>query len=72
VIHAVGSDAKELIGLAARMGIPTEDAFQRVLQHLTDRQLALGVVEPGCSLRRPRLSAGTVEGSQCTNRKINF
>jgi hypothetical protein len=72
MIHPVGSDAKDLIGLAARMGIPTEDAFHRVLLPLTDRRLALGVVEPGCSLRRPRVSADTVEGSQCTNRKINF
>lgn len=72
MIGPVASDANELIGLAARMGIPTEDAFHRVLQHLTDRQLALDGVEPGGSLRRPRVSADAVEGAKCTNRKINF
>jgi hypothetical protein len=84
VILPVASDPKELIDLAVRMGIPTEDAFHRVVQHLTYRQLSLDVVEPDGSLRRTSLSAGTngasttlrvrrtVEGAQCTNRKIHF
>jgi hypothetical protein len=39
--------AKNLIGLAGRMGIPTEDAVRCVLKHLSDRHpLAAAVVEP--------------------------
>jgi hypothetical protein len=38
---------KDLIGLAGRMGIPTEDAVRCVLKHLSDRHpLAAAVVEP--------------------------
>ena len=38
--------AKDLIGLAGRMGIPTEDAVRCVLKHLSDRHpLAAAVVE---------------------------
>ena len=37
--------AKELIGLAERMGIPTEDAIRCVLKHLSDRHLSAAVVE---------------------------
>jgi hypothetical protein len=34
------SEARELIGLAERMGIPTEDAVHSVLQHLTNQELS--------------------------------
>jgi hypothetical protein len=68
VILPVASDAKELIGLAARMGIPTEDAVHRVVKHLSYRQLSLGVVEPGPSLQRTGSSAGTNEGRAPTLR----
>ena len=46
------SDSKELIGLAERMGIPTNDSVHRVLAHLTHEQLSVHVVEAGRSLQR--------------------
>jgi hypothetical protein len=52
MIVPTSSDAKELIGLAERMGIPTDDAVHRVLTHLTYEQLSVGVVEPRSSLER--------------------
>ena len=38
MITRTASDAKELIDLAERMGIPPVDAVRRVLKHLTERQ----------------------------------
>ena len=42
---------RDLIGLAERMGIPTEDAVHLVLQHLTDQQLWHHDIEPRRSVR---------------------
>jgi hypothetical protein len=52
MIHPTSPDARRLIGLAERMGIPTDDAVHRVLTDLTPEQLSVGVVEPGRSLHR--------------------
>ena len=50
MILPTSPDARRLIGLAERMGIPTDDAVQRVITDLTHDQLSVGVVEPGRSL----------------------
>lgn len=42
MITPTSSDAKELIDLAERMGIPTEDAVRRVLKHFTEKQVSEG------------------------------
>ena len=52
MILPTSSDARRLIGLAERMGIPTDDAVQRVLTDLTHEQLSVAVVEPDRSLHR--------------------
>ena len=52
MILPTSPDARRLIGLAARMGIPTDDAVQRVLTGLTCEQLSVGAVGPGRSLQR--------------------
>ena len=38
--HSTSATLGDLIGLAERMGIPTEDAAHHVLTHLTDKQLS--------------------------------
>lgn len=45
------SEARELIGLAERMGIPTEDAVRSVLQHLTNQELSEDLIDPREFLR---------------------
>jgi hypothetical protein len=40
MINPTSPEAKELIRLAERMGIPPEDAVSRVLKHLTDQELS--------------------------------
>ncbi|MDP9332529.1 MAG: hypothetical protein M3Q30_04350 [Actinomycetota bacterium] len=45
------SDARALIGLAERMGIPTEDAVQSVLQHLTNQELSQDFIDSRESVR---------------------
>ncbi len=40
MINPTSPEAKELIRLAERMGIPAEDAVARVLKHLTDHELS--------------------------------
>jgi ribosomal protein L12E/L44/L45/RPP1/RPP2 len=52
------SEATRLIGLAERMGIPTEDAIHQVLMHLTHEQQFDEVIEAVRSLTRTRPSAG--------------
>jgi hypothetical protein len=52
MILPTSPDARRLIGLAERMGIPTDDAVHRVLTDLTPEQLSVGVVEPVRSLHR--------------------
>jgi hypothetical protein len=47
MITPTSSEARELIGLAERMGIPTEDALHSVLRHLTNQ-------EPSDVFIRPR------------------
>ena len=56
MINPTSPEAKELIRLAERMGIPPEDAISRVLKHLTDQELS---EEDAIDLRRlvKRLSA---------------
>jgi hypothetical protein len=51
MITPTSSEARELIGLAERMGIPTEDAVRSVLQHLTNRELSEDVIDPREFLR---------------------
>jgi hypothetical protein len=41
MITRTAPDTTELIGLAERMGVPTEDAVCLVLKHLTDQQLSV-------------------------------
>jgi hypothetical protein len=48
MITRTAPDVTELIGLAERMGIPTEDAVHHFLKDLTYQQLTADVVEPGC------------------------
>ena len=52
------SEATRLIGLAERMGIPTEDAIHQVLMHLTHEQQFDEVIEAVRSLTRTRPSPG--------------
>ena len=46
VMNPSSSEAKDLIALAERMGIPTQAAVRAVLQHLTDRDEPEDVIEP--------------------------
>src|ERR1700693_2866473 len=61
MILPTSSEAKKLIQLAERMGIPTEDAVRRVLQHLTDHQLSQDqdVVRASHSVPRTNSRAAT-------------
>jgi hypothetical protein len=54
MINPTSSDAKELIALAERMGMPTADAVRLVLESLTDQELSEDekVVDPGRFVRR--------------------
>jgi hypothetical protein len=52
------SEATRLIGLAERMGIPTQDAIHQVLMHLTHQQQLDKVIEAVRSLTQIRTSAG--------------
>ena len=52
MITRTAPDATELVGLAERIGVPTEDAVCLVLKHLTDQQLSVDVVEARRSVRR--------------------
>lgn len=52
MINPTSSEARELIGLAERMGIPTEDAVHRVLQHLTNQELSEDYLDPREFVRR--------------------
>ena len=52
------SKATRLIGLAQRMGIPTQDAIHQVLMHLTHEQQLDEVIEAVRSLTQMRPSAG--------------
>jgi hypothetical protein len=38
MINPTPAQAKDLIDLAERMGIPTDDAIRRVVRHLTELQ----------------------------------
>ena len=51
MITPTSSEARELIGLAERMGIPTQDAVRIVLQHLTNQELSEGLIDPRAFLR---------------------
>jgi excisionase family DNA binding protein len=55
MLTPAGSDAKELVNLAERMGISTEDAIYRVVMRIVDRQLSQDVVraQRGSPRRRP-------------------
>jgi hypothetical protein len=46
MITPTSCEARELIGLAVRMGIPTEDAVRSVLQHLTNQELSEDLIDP--------------------------
>ena len=46
MITPTSDEARELIGLAERMGIPTEDAVRSVLQHLTNQELSEDRIDP--------------------------
>ena len=46
MIIPTSATPRDLIGLAERMGIPTEDAVHHVLKHLTDQQLSHDDIEP--------------------------
>jgi hypothetical protein len=52
------SEATELINLAERMGIPTQDAIHQVLTHLTHEQQLNEVTEAVRSLTRKRPAPG--------------
>ena len=51
MITPTSDEARDLIGLAERMGIPTEDAVRSVLQHLTNQELSEGLIDPREFLR---------------------
>jgi hypothetical protein len=44
-------EARALIGLAERMGIPTEDAVHSVLQHLANQELSENFIDSRESVR---------------------
>jgi hypothetical protein len=46
MITPTSSEARDLIGLAERMGIPTDDAVQSVLRHLTNQELSEDYFDP--------------------------
>jgi hypothetical protein len=46
MITPTSSEARELIGLAERMGIPTEDAVHSILQHLTHQEPPEDYIDP--------------------------
>jgi hypothetical protein len=50
--NPMSSEAKELIALAERMGIPVEVAVPVVLKHLTDKEQSDDVVDPRRLVRR--------------------
>jgi len=52
MITPTSDEARALIGLAERMGIPTEDAVHSVLQHLTDQELSEDLIDPREFFRR--------------------
>lgn len=53
MINPTSSNAKELIALAERMGMPTADAVRCVLEYLTDQELSEDVVvDPRRFVRR--------------------
>ena len=54
MITPTSSEARELIGLAERMGIPTEDAVHSVLQHLTHKRRVRGLHRPAKTLSDER------------------
>jgi hypothetical protein len=60
------SEATRLIGLAERMGIPTEDAIHQVLMHLTHEQRFDEVIEAVRSLTGTRPSPGANRTSSPT------
>jgi hypothetical protein len=45
MITPTSDEARDLIGLAERMGIPTEDAVRSVLQHLTNQELSEDLID---------------------------
>jgi hypothetical protein len=51
MINPTSSEARELIGLAERMGIPTEDAVHSVLQHLTNQEPPEDLIDPRVFVR---------------------
>jgi hypothetical protein len=51
------SEATRLIGLAERMGIPTEDAIHHVLMHLTHEQQLDEVIQAVRSLTPSRAAS---------------
>jgi hypothetical protein len=70
---STSSEATRLIGLAERMGIPTQDAIHQVLMHLTHEQQLEEVVEAVRSLTPMRPSAGAKgTGSPTQSRHRHF
>ncbi len=52
MITPTSDAARDLIGLAERMGIPTEDAVRSVLQHLTNQEPSEDLIDPREFVRR--------------------
>lgn len=52
MITPTSDEARDLIGLAERMGIPTEDAVRSVLQHLTNQEPSEDLIDPREFFRR--------------------
>jgi hypothetical protein len=46
MINPTPADARELIDLAERMGIPTEDAIRRVVRHMSEPRRRLPSLNP--------------------------
>lgn len=65
------SDAKELIGLAERMGIPTEDAVSRVVMRMAEPRRLEFAGESGRSVARaPWLDGSSEKGQVAVQRAI--
>jgi hypothetical protein len=52
MITPTSDEARDLIGLAERMGIPTDDAVRSVLQHLTNQEPSEDLIDPREFFRR--------------------
>jgi len=71
MINPTSSEARELIGLAERMGIPTEDAVRSVLQHLTNQELSEDLIVPRVIRQtNERLGRSAADPKPCSSHRL--